>query len=197
MGPAGTETAEGTTPTGERKSVGEQASGQTAVPSNAGGASNPYVEPTAATANDPYTTPVGNAPLPYAPPGQSTAPSTGHSEPILYILPGAFQLTFAVILFLLGIAGLVGAIMDFMEGAAPNDPDAVWGLLFLITSLLTTGIVIIGSIQMIRRRSLGLARAAAILAIFPCNICCGVPLIPFGIWSTVMLFLPNARNDFT
>jgi hypothetical protein len=116
----------------------------------------------------------------------------GRSEPILYILPGAIQLTLAGLALFASLGSLA---IGLLEQGPPGDFEELFTLLFQIVSLVTTGVIIAGSIQMIRRRGLGLARTAAILAILPCNVCC-VLLMPFGIWSTVMLFLPNAPRDF-
>jgi len=138
------------------------------------------------SAANPYVSPVGGGG------GPAGLAFQAHSEPILYILPGAIQLTLAVLGLFVSLGSLA---FGLLEEGPPNNSDEVFTLLFQTVSLVTTGVIIAGSIQMIRRRSLGLARAAAILAILPCNVCC-VMLMPFGIWSTVMLFLPNAPRDF-
>ena len=53
---------------------------------------------------------------------------------------------------------------------------------------------IVGGIAMVRRRGLGLARTAAIIACLPCV--CLVLNIPFGIWACVICFSSAARRDF-
>lgn len=195
----GRPSAEGTAPASWASSDWKQASWRPGAPLGGAGANqtpgagaNPYIDPNSAVAQDPHTTPVGTAAGPYAVGGSYVAPASGHSEPILYILPGAFQLTFALLTLVITIIATVGSIIEAVDG---NNPDVALTLLFQAISLLTTSVIVAGSIQMIRRQSLGLARAAAILSILPCNTCC-VGLIPFGIWSTIMLFLPNAPNDF-
>lgn len=198
----GPRSPEGTAPASWTSADWKQPTGQLAAPTSAG-PSRPYARPGAdpmsdpysassqTAAKDPYTTPVGADNSGWRPP-----PATGRSEPILYILPGTFQLTFAALTLLITLIAIAGSVTDLVGVGPANNSDAVATLIFQIASLITASVIIVGSVQMIRRRSLGLARAAAILAILPCNVCC-IALIPFGIWSTVMLFLPNAPNDFS
>ena len=48
-------------------------------------------------------------------------------------------------------------------------------------------ITALGAIQMLRRRTYGLAIVAALLALNPVNLPCCVLQLPFGIWLVVLL----------
>jgi hypothetical protein len=55
--------------------------------------------------------------------------------------------------------------------------------------------VLFGAIKMIRLQSHGLAMAAAIVALLPCQCCCVVGL-PIGIWALVVLSKPEVKSAF-
>jgi predicted Zn finger-like uncharacterized protein len=63
---------------------------------------------------------------------------------------------------------------------------------FLLISLLT----VVGAIQMIRRRTFGLAMAGAIVAMININSLCCCLGLPFGIWALVVLVRPDVRELF-
>ena len=58
-----------------------------------------------------------------------------------------------------------------------------WNLLMIITS----AVIIYGSVKMIKLKSYGAAKTACILALIPCFGPCFVLGIPFGIWGLVVL----------
>ena len=57
------------------------------------------------------------------------------------------------------------------------------------------GFVIFGAVKMLRLQSYGLAMAASIVAMLPCQCCCLLGL-PFGIWALVVLNKPEVKSQF-
>jgi hypothetical protein len=57
------------------------------------------------------------------------------------------------------------------------------------------GFVIFGAVKMLRLQSYGLAMAAAIVAMLPCQCCCVLGL-PFGIWALVVMNKPEVKSQF-
>jgi len=73
-----------------------------------------------------------------------------------------------------------------------------WGTAALgVLGFLVAPVIIFGAIQMLRGRSFGLSRTAAILAIIPLTSCCFVIGIPFGIWALVVLSQPDIKALFS
>jgi hypothetical protein len=72
-----------------------------------------------------------------------------------------------------------------------------WGTAALgVLGFLVAPVIIYGAIQMMRGRSFGLSRTAAILAVIPLTSCCFVIGIPFGIWALVVLSQPDVKALF-
>jgi hypothetical protein len=63
---------------------------------------------------------------------------------------------------------------------------------------LVCGIVaLIGAIKMLQLQTYGLALTAAIISVIPCfGCCCSLLLIPFGIWSLVVLSDARVKRHF-
>jgi len=57
------------------------------------------------------------------------------------------------------------------------------------------GFVLFGAIKMLRLQSPGLAMAASIVAMLPCQCCCLLGL-PFGIWALMVLNKPEVKSQF-
>lgn len=55
--------------------------------------------------------------------------------------------------------------------------------------------VLLGAVKMMRLQSYGLAMAACIIAMLPCQCCCVLGL-PFGIWALVVLNKPEVKSSF-
>jgi hypothetical protein len=55
--------------------------------------------------------------------------------------------------------------------------------------------VLLGAIKLMRLQSYGLAMAACIVAMLPCQCCCLFGL-PFGIWALVVLSKPEVKSAF-
>ena len=65
-----------------------------------------------------------------------------------------------------------------------------------LASLVLAPVVIVGGIGMLHGKRLGLARAAAVLAIVPLTSCCCLVGIPIGIWALRVLKNPDVEAHF-
>ena len=68
------------------------------------------------------------------------------------------------------------------------------GIINLVIAALNA-FVLVGAIKMLRLRAYGLAMAACIVAMLPCQCCCILGL-PFGIWGLVVLSKPDVKKAF-
>ena len=73
--------------------------------------------------------------------------------------------------------------------------SGVGGIVSGIVGLLLAALVIAGAMKMKKLESYGMAMAAAIIAILPCNCCCVLGL-PFGIWALVVLNDAGVKTAF-
>jgi hypothetical protein len=133
----------------------------------------------------------------YATSGYPRLPT--QQRPMMYFLPGAFIALWGFVAFIDSLIGLFSGSLGVMTIATLVIPaDAVNGLpirticnvVFLTLYLIMT----LGSVSMIMRRDLHLARASAVLATIPCV---GCLVMPFGIWACVSLFTREAERDFS
>ncbi len=108
-----------------------------------------------------------------------------------------------------GLSGLFTFITGgamFHHGMPPHIPpqmrafvEGMRGPLAGVVSLAVValnGFVLFGAIQMLRLRNYGVALAAAIAAMLPCQCCCVFGL-PFGIWALVGLNKPEVKSQFS
>jgi hypothetical protein len=58
-------------------------------------------------------------------------------------------------------------------------------------------VTIVGSIQMLRRKTWGLALTACILAMIHIGSCCCVLGLPIGIWALILLVNPDVKDSFS
>lgn len=117
----------------------------------------------------------------------------GHSEPVVYVLPGVFLAVIA------GVSVLVSGaqvMLGVFGGGNLQAPDLIMATLFFGLPLLVNLLIVVGGIQMARRQSLTLCRIAAGLAIMPFFGFCCVGNMPFGIWAMIVLLQDNANRDF-
>ena len=151
-------------------------------------------------AANPYSTPHSDARAgnPYGPPhqtliGASSLPPSGHSEPIVYILPGVMLASIAGLTILLSSAQLLWLLLN-----AGNVPglQTVLTMLFVGVPLAVNVVIATAGIQMARRRWLTFCRVGAILAIIPLFGFCYCGNTPFGIWASAVVFSANASRDF-
>ena len=82
----------------------------------------------------------------------------------------------------------------FMEGfnRGAHGPMAI---AISLVILAVNGFVLFGAIKMLRLKNFGVAMAAAIVAMVPCQCCCVLGL-PFGIWALVTLNKPEVKSQF-
>ncbi len=93
-------------------------------------------------------------------------------------------------------ADLPPALRQIMEGM--NSADPVTGAIVSLVMIAVAGLIIFGGIQMLNRRTYGLAMAASILAMLPCLTClgcCGVGE-GIGIWALVVLSQDDVKRSF-
>lgn len=116
------------------------------------------------------------------------------------IVTGALNAIGAVLLLLSGAVRLV----DNTPAKHIADDAERLGYLFGtilgygsgVASLIVAPLVIAGGIAMLKGKSLGLVRSAAILAMIPLTSCCCVVGIPIGIWILVLLKKPEVEACF-
>lgn len=65
-----------------------------------------------------------------------------------------------------------------------------------ILSLIISGVMIFGALQMMKLRSYGLAMTSSILGMLPCSFCC-IAGLPIGIWSVIVLMKPEVKAAFS
>jgi len=106
-----------------------------------------------------------------------------------------------------GIYFVASALIQYSAGALNRsfsmDSERIgfyigfWGTAALgVLGFLVAPVIIFGAIQMLRGRSFGLSRTAAILAVIPLTSCCFVVGVPFGIWALVVLSQPDVKALF-
>jgi hypothetical protein len=77
-----------------------------------------------------------------------------------------------------------------------GDREEFWTQSFVFVASIASPFILFASIRMRQMRSLKLCRIAAIMACIPFvtpGFCLG---IPFGIWATIVLFMPNTVAAF-
>jgi hypothetical protein len=123
--------------------------------------------------------------------------------PVGVILPAIAMIVAAVPSLLLAMAFFIPPIFATEPGPVPPDIDpATWNIamrvlpiIFLLICLLWYGGTIFGAVQMMRLRSMGAAKTAAILSIFPCSLF-GIFGVAIGIWALVVLQQPQTKRMF-
>jgi hypothetical protein len=123
------------------------------------------------------------------------------------VLPPAIcMLIVAIIGLLLNILGVVMAIAGeervdpnappFLQEFAKNQHGPLAASIqgsFALLSLAT----IVGSIQMMRRKTWGLSLTASVLSMVNIGNCCCLFGLPFGIWALVALVNPDVKDAFS
>lgn len=86
-------------------------------------------------------------------------------------------------------------VPEFMQamqkGSQGTTAAIIQGCFVVVNSL-----ILAGAVQMLRFRTWGLALTAAILAMINFSSFCCVPGMPVGIWSLVILLMPEVRAAF-
>lgn len=114
----------------------------------------------------------------------------------------------ALLSALLNIGYGVFQVAMFASMPAPKGPGAppptgvmavtggIYGLMALFY-LILGGVMLYGGLQMLKLKRYPLAMTSCILALLPCQGCCYVTGIPFGIWGLVVLLDPKIKSVFT
>lgn len=141
-----------------------------------------------------------------SPPFQSYQPDWSRiqqqlrSPAVALIVTGSFNALLAVIVLLSGVARIVNGLPDTnMSGDAERlgyVVGTIAGYGSGVLSLFVSPVIIAGAVGMLRGKNLGLARAAAILAIIPLTSCCCIAGIPVGIWTLIVLKKPEVQSYF-
>jgi hypothetical protein len=85
---------------------------------------------------------------------------------------------------------------DDMRGQLATNPMMCAAVIVVpALTAVTDAVMLLGSVQMLRRRSYAWAKAASILALLPCNVLV-VLSIGFGIWGLVVLHNQDVRATF-
>ncbi|MBN9689984.1 MAG: DUF4339 domain-containing protein [Verrucomicrobia bacterium] len=181
-----------------------------------------YPEFAATLAAAPTPTPVatpGTSGTPYVPTQPTQPVYTPVADPkraaSMVKAPAIAMIILAAVGMLLSIAGFVAKprMLDvFMEAAAnagatipPETLDALRAeqtkgigprdYLNLGLSLVLYGVVIAGSLKMMRLENWGLALTAGILSMLPCTCCCCIG-IPIGVWAVIVLNQAEVKKSF-
>lgn len=132
---------------------------------------------------------------------------------------GALLTPPAIFLLLVGILGFLANVIEAVYVATrrrfpepppahpPHDPveqlqwmaqSGTGPMLIVIAAIFAavSMLVIVGAVQMLRRRTYALAVAGSVLAMVNFNGLCCVPGLPAGIWALVALSTPEARSAF-
>ena len=148
---------------------------------------------------------------PYDEPGRPPAPWQFDQE----VREGANRLVTppAVCLLITGILGVLAnclrAVVVLTGGGQPPGADVpdfmrkamemVTPEMVLISSIVfgsVSLVIVLGAVQMLRRRMYGLAIASSILAMINIECLCCVFGLPVGIWSLAVLLKPEVRSVF-
>ncbi len=81
--------------------------------------------------------------------------------------------------------------LEAMAKASSGPFAIVTNLVGLVASLL----ILLGGVQMLRKKSWGLALTGSIVAMLPVGSCCCIGL-PIGIWALVVLLNADVKNSF-
>lgn len=144
-------------------------------------------------------------PNPYAPPSLASQ-SVGPQQPLRNKVMAP-----AIALLVTGVLGIVMSVFNVVYAFTtpevdPNLPPFLQelqkggtGTAAAITQglfVLLNAFIILGGAQMLRMRTWGVAVAASILALVNIGSCCCVLGLPVGIWSLVILFMPDVTAAF-
>ena len=105
-----------------------------------------------------------------------------------------------------GVVLLLGRLANIIKGNEPVITDearrlgyetaTIYFPLVSLLSIAAAPILIVGGIQMLKRRRYSLAMLAAILAIVPVTSVCCIPGIPIGIWALIVLLNRDVKAAF-
>lgn len=94
------------------------------------------------------------------------------------------------------IANLSMEQEPFEFGGQVVEPNPVMAMIFWLVVVICNGVIIFGSVQMLRMSADPLAMAASIMSLVPCLSPCCLLGIPFGIWALVVLMNSDVKASF-
>lgn len=139
------------------------------------------------------------------PPLANVTPVVSASAEQQVLGPATGLIVVGVIGFVLSIAGLIanltGAVvnlpgMDHNTELLTRTLSGTVGIVSSVVSILLSGIILWGGMQMKALRNYPLAMTASILAIVPCLSPCCLLGLPLGIWAAVVLARPEVKATF-
>jgi hypothetical protein len=155
---------------------------------------------------------VGELPEFAGPPPGSTLGAPPTMAPIPALLAGADVLqqvnapaigliVVAILGFVVQVAGLIFRVFFSALAArqTENMPAMFSGSLATASgaiSILMNLLILFGGIKMKKLENHGLAMAASILAMIPCNFPCCIISLPIGIWAVIVLCKPEVKGAF-
>jgi hypothetical protein len=146
---------------------------------------------------NPYSSPSSSSHLPPHVMEQARGKTTPPAIALLVVgtlglLASLFNIVYASVAEPMVDPGAPAFVQEMQKGQ--TGPLAI-GLqcLFAVVNV----IILVGSVQMLRMRSWGLAMTATILAMINIGTCCCVLGLPIGIWSLVVLIDDNVKATFS
>jgi len=100
-------------------------------------------------------------------------------------------------LMILGICA-IGVMLAGGQNRPGNGPDGgqlIINFISVLIGVVQAGVILWGASCMKRMENYGAAMTASIVALIPCSGCC-ILLVPFGIWSLVVLNKPEVKDSF-
>ena len=146
--------------------------------------------------SNPYSSPQGSFNTPKGgPSGYAESKVKGPAIGLMVAMGiGIAVALLSVLLNMLGI-GIGAAAADQPEGLA-NMMSGTIGIISNVIGIALGGLIIFGSMKMMKLESYGLAMTICILSIVPCTNPCCILGIPFGIWGVIALSDPAVKSAF-
>ena len=139
-----------------------------------------------------------------APPAMPSFPAPASAAAALVAGPAIGLIVTAILSVLLLIASLIFKLAGASFLASNQMPNEAWtrvlygpiGMVSNIIGIVMSCVVLLGAIKMKKLENYGLAMAASIIAMIPCNFPCCFIGLPIGIWAVVVLSKPEVKSAF-
>jgi hypothetical protein len=116
---------------------------------------------------------------------------------IAMLITTAVSMAIRGVILLLNLLGTgLAAAAGGREGIA-NMVSGAMGVITAIIALILGGVIIMGSLKMMKLQNHKMAMTAAVLCMIPCVSPCCPLTIAFGIWAMVVLNKPEVKAAFT
>lgn len=100
--------------------------------------------------------------------------------------------------FLLGLLLLTLGITTVDDAQTPHDKAmALRSLIQGPIAMVSSVVILLGGISMMRLKNHGLATASAVMAMIPCTSACCLIGLPIGIWAMLTLTKPEIKRAFS